>query len=99
MFRILFSRDVEKDLKRTPRHYRNTILDTIEEQLAHAPTIPTRNRKLLVNFVPPWRAISVVWELRIGDFRVFYDVNEKDKEVFIRAVRKKPHGKTTEEIL
>jgi mRNA-degrading endonuclease RelE of RelBE toxin-antitoxin system len=99
MFRIQLSEGVEDDLKRISRHHRNRILDAIEEQLAHEPTVSTRNRKLLVNLVPPWEAVSVVWELRIGDYRVFYDVNETKAEVYIRAVRKKPHGKTTEEIL
>lgn len=99
MFRILFSVDVEDDLKKIPRYHRNRILDAIEEQLAHEPMVATRNRKLLVNLVPPWEVVSVVWELRIGDYRVFYDVNELAAEVYIRAVRKKPHGKTAGGIL
>ncbi len=99
MFRILFSEDVEDDLKKIPRYHRNRVLDAVEEQLAHEPTVPSRNRKLLVNLVPPWEAVPVVWELRTGDYRVFYDVNETKAEVYIRAVRKKPHGKTTGEIL
>ena len=99
MFRILFSEDVEDDLKKIPRYHRNRILDAVEEQLALEPTVPTRNRKLLVNLVPPWEAVLVVWELRISDYRVFYDMNETKAEVYIRAIRKKPHGKTTGEIL
>jgi len=99
MFRIRFSEGVEDDLKKISRYHRNRILDAVEEQLAHEPTIPSRNRKLLINLVPPWESVSVVWELRSGDYRIFYDVDETRAEVYIRAVRKKPHGKTTGEIL
>ena len=99
MFRILFSDDVEKDLKKISGYYRNRILDKIEKQLLNEPTVPTRNRNLLINLVPPWESVSVIWELRIGDYRIFYDVDEAKKELYIRAVRKKPHGKTTKEIL
>ena len=45
-------------------------------------------------FFPP-----TVWELRIGEFRVFYDVNEETALVTVRAIRQKPPHKTTEEIL
>lgn len=54
---------------------------------------------MLVNLVPPWDAVSPIWELRIGEYRVFYDVSEAEKTVFVRAIRRKPPGKRTEEIL
>ena len=38
-------------------------------------------------------------ELRVGQYRVFYDVDEGKRVVYIRAIRRKPHGKTTKEIL
>ena len=40
------------------------------------PDRQTRNRKILVGLVPPWEHIPPVWELRIGEYRVFYDVDE-----------------------
>lgn len=99
MFRILFAAAVEGDLKAIAPYHRNRILDEIEESLAHEPTVPSRNRKLLVNLLPPWEATSLVWELRSGDYRVFYDVDPAGLTVNIRAIRKKPRGKTTEDIL
>ena len=90
MFRLLFSTDVEKDLKKISGYYRNKILDEIEKQLLNKPTVPTRNRKLLINLVPPWDFSSVIWELRMDDYRIFYDVDEAKKELYIRVVRKKP---------
>ncbi|WP_442946922.1 type II toxin-antitoxin system RelE family toxin [Nostoc sp. CMAA1605] len=37
--------------------------------------------------------------MRVGDYRIFYDVDEEDKIVYIRAVRYKAPGQTTEEII
>ncbi len=99
VYRILFSEGVEEDLRKIPRYYRNQILGKIEALLLHEPTVLSKNRKILVNLVPPWETVSVVWEVRVGEYRVFYDVDEAKKVVYIRAVRRKPYGKTTEEIL
>jgi len=99
VFEIVFSAEVEDDLRRIPVYHRNRILDHIDEQLGHQPTVSTKNRKLLLNALPPWEAGSFVWELRSGDYRVFYDVDDASRTVSVRAVRKKPHGKKTEEIL
>ena len=90
---------METDLKRIALFHRNRILDDIEAQLTHKPTTPTRNRKLLANLLPPWEARSVVWELRSGEYRIFYDVDEAEQTVYVRAVRKNAPGKSTEEII
>ncbi|MHB8483101.1 MAG: type II toxin-antitoxin system RelE family toxin [Nitrospiria bacterium] len=99
MFNIWFSAEVEADIKKISLFYRNRIMDEIEVQLTNDPTAITKNKKILINLSPPWTGLSIVRELRVGEFRIFYDVDEPKKEVFIRAVRKKPPGKTTEEIL
>ena len=75
------------------------ILDEIDIQLSHEPVRETRNRKILVGLVPPWEHVPPVWELRIGEYRAFYDVDENEKAVMVRAIRHKPPHKTTEEIL
>jgi hypothetical protein len=40
-----------------------------------------------------------VWELRVGVFRVFYDVAEDEKRVHIRAVRRKESQQRTEDVV
>ena len=55
--------------------------------------------KILVGLIPPWDHEPPIWELRSGEFRVFYDVNETDSRVTVRAIRRKPPHRTTEEIL
>jgi mRNA-degrading endonuclease RelE of RelBE toxin-antitoxin system len=49
--------------------------------------------------VPPWEHEAPVWQLRVGGYRVFYDVSEAASVVTVRAIRYKPPHKTTEEIL
>lgn len=99
MYSIRFALGVLSDLKRLSAYHRTILFEAIETQLAHEPTAQTRNRKLLVNLVPPWDAVPPIWELRVGEYRVFYDVSAEGKAVFIRAIRRKPTGSRTEEIL
>lgn len=86
MWAVRFAHDVEKDLKKMPARDRRIVLDAIEVKLSSEPAIATRNRKLLMNLVPPWVAEPPIWELRVGKYRVFYDVSEADHTVYIRAV-------------
>jgi mRNA-degrading endonuclease RelE of RelBE toxin-antitoxin system len=79
--------------------YQRQIVDAIEEQLKHEPTTTTRHRKVLNVTEAPFGFNPPLWELRIASFRVFYDVDESHKNVFIRAVREKPPHATNEEVL
>ena len=63
------------------------------------PSQETRNKKIVVALKPPWEHEEPVWELRVGKHRVFNDVDETGQRVVIRAIRRKPHHQTTEEIL
>jgi mRNA-degrading endonuclease RelE of RelBE toxin-antitoxin system len=99
VFEIRFAEGVEKDLRNIRIYYRNQILDAIEEQLAHEPDTRTRNRKLLENLIPRWQTVAPIWELRVGEYRVFYDVSPTESVVDVRAVRRKPRGTKTEDIL
>ncbi len=99
MFTVEYSEGVLEDLADLRAFDRKAILDQIEVQLTHQPTQETRNKKRLVGLIPPWEHVEPVWELRIGEFRVFYDVNEDGSRVVVRAVRRKPPHASTEEIL
>jgi mRNA-degrading endonuclease RelE of RelBE toxin-antitoxin system len=83
-----------EELKAIKRYYRRAIIDAIEQELTHQPTTETRNRKLLVGLKPDFEHVPPVWEFRVGDYRVFYDVNVEQ----VRAVREKPPHATTEQI-
>ena len=59
----------------------------IKEQLSFEPGKETRNRKRLRE-----NPIAT-WELRIGKFRVFYEIEEGSKAVCVVAVGWKEHNK------
>jgi len=99
VYEIAYSEGVAEDLRRLTANERAKILDRIEVQLKYEPTRQTRNRKVLVGLVPPWDHVDPVWELRVGEYRVFYDVGYVQATVSVRAIRHKPPHKTTEEIL
>jgi mRNA-degrading endonuclease RelE of RelBE toxin-antitoxin system len=86
-----------EELKGIRAFDRKRIVQAIEEQLMHEPTVATKNRKMLPDLAPPFPCELPIWELRVGDFRVFYDVVEQ--AVFVRAVRRKPPHQTTEDTL
>jgi len=71
MYNIELSKDALADLRWFKKHEQNEILDGIEANLGSEPTAETRNRKRL-------RPNDIAeWELRIGRYRVFYDVDDK----------------------
>jgi len=99
MYDLQFSTGVWEDLKPLPARDQRILMDAIEGQLTHQPAVRTKNRKELVNLVPPWHFVPPVWELRVSDYRVFYDLDEKEKVVYVRAIRLKPPHSRTEDIL
>ena len=99
MFDILYSDGMREDLDKVKTGTRKHILDKIEEQLQHEPAKETRNKKILVGLKPPWTQEEPVWQLKVGEYRVFYEVDEETHEVLIHAAREKPAHRTTEEIL
>jgi mRNA-degrading endonuclease RelE of RelBE toxin-antitoxin system len=99
MYGVEYTEGVREDLKGLRARDRKQILDTIDEQLTHNPTQETRNKKIVVGLKPPWEHEEPVRELRIGNYRVFYDVNEEEQQVVVRAIREKPPHRTTEVIL
>jgi len=80
MFEIEFTPEAEQDLKWFRKNEQNVILDGIGAQLRYEPIVETRNRKQL----RPNQTAE--WELRVGKFRVFYDVDDQMHIVSIEAI-------------
>jgi mRNA-degrading endonuclease RelE of RelBE toxin-antitoxin system len=92
--------DLAADELRAIRPYdRRRIVQEIHGQLERQPSVATKNRKRLDSAVPDFEHVPPVWELRVGEFRVFYDVDEAMRTVAIRAVRRKRQDQTTEDII
>ena len=87
------------DIRRLKATDRSLVLDAIKTHLIDRPNIEEGGKKILRGLKPPWTQVRPVWQLTVVPFRVFYDVDEKRNEVIVNAVRKKPSGRTTEEIL
>ena len=88
-----------EELKDIRVYDRRRVADAIRNQLTHQPTVATRNRKQLDAAVPEFEHTPPIWELRVGEYRVFYDVDESGQVVYVRAVRRKKPGQTTEDII
>jgi len=76
-----FTPEAVEHLAQLTAHLKATVLEAIEVQLKHEPTVETRNRKRMrPNPLAPW-------ELRVGNARVYYEtVDEPRALVTIRAI-------------
>jgi|SRR5216684_4122521 mRNA-degrading endonuclease RelE of RelBE toxin-antitoxin system len=85
-YRVEFSEDAKRQLGLFTARIRTILVEAIEEHLLHQPTEPTRRRKLL-------QATPLAdWELRVGEYRVFYNVDEEEVLVLIVAIGVKDHN-------
>jgi mRNA-degrading endonuclease RelE of RelBE toxin-antitoxin system len=68
---VEYSPEVERHLRQFTARQQRTVIDTIDRQLFNQPNVETRNKK-------PMRPSPVApWELRIGNFRVYYEISEE----------------------
>lgn len=85
LYEISYDQATKKHLRAIDAKYYSLIREKIEEQLQFEPAKETRNRKLLRQPAP----FEATWELRFGPdnhFRVFYGIDEENREVHILAI-------------
>jgi mRNA-degrading endonuclease RelE of RelBE toxin-antitoxin system len=83
----LQTKRLSEDLQWFKKHEQNVIVDGIEANLCYEPTTETRNRK-------PLRPNNTAeWELRVGLYRVLYNVDQQVKIVSIEHIAAKPGNK------
>src|SRR5438093_11202072 len=112
MYEIRWDQAARDDVKRMKlRAYDvGQIVAVVDRQLTQDAEDDSRSRKLIrPEEQLPFEHLQPVWQLRVGEFRVYYDVsremgpepeNAQEAEepagvVRIRAVRRKPTHKTT----
>ena len=84
-FDLIYAPQVKTHLQAIQRKYHSLIRRTIETQLQSEPNVETRNRKPLERPVE----LGADWEIRFGPdnrFRVFYSVEQENRQVFILAI-------------
>jgi len=82
MYEIRWDEGAKGDMKRMGlRAYEvRQIVDTVDEQLMYEPERETRSKKIIrpsQRF--PFQHVEPVWQLRVGEFRVFYDVAQHEE--------------------
>ncbi|NJO39383.1 MAG: addiction module toxin RelE [Cyanobacteria bacterium CRU_2_1] len=83
MYEIEYTLQAVEDLKFFKKYEQKQILDGISIQLRYEPTVETRNRKRM-------RPNQIAdWELRLGKFRIFYNIDEQVLIVEIQRIGEK----------
>ena len=85
-YRIEYTDSAIDDIAYFKKYERVVIVTAIEEQLTHEPIREVRNRK------PMEPNALARWEVRVGTYRIFYDVEVIDRVVLIKAVGWKEHN-------
>jgi mRNA-degrading endonuclease RelE of RelBE toxin-antitoxin system len=88
-FQIVITPNAQQDLKALRAYDQRTILQEIRTQLTHEPTRVSRSR--IKKLTQP--AISQ-YRLRVGEFRVYYDVDEVSQHVIVVEVFEKGRNMT-----
>lgn len=87
VYTIIYSPDAWRQLKKLPAKTANTIRKLIREHLSHQPDFEGSKRKRL-------RPNPIAdWELRLGDWRVLYNIRAQEVEVVVIAIGEKRREK------
>lgn len=78
---------------------RQLLVEKLRKHLVYQPSVKTRNRKPLGEIRTSFKYAPPLWELRVGEFRVFYDIDGTRNTVNVRSVRRKRPSERTEDIL
>ncbi len=95
-FEVDLTQTAQEDLDRLGAFHRGAILAALRA-LRQTASTPSRNIKPLAARVPGFEQTEV-WECKVGEFRIFYDVNEAQGVVAVHAIRRKRPGQTTGDI-
>ena len=82
-FAVHLTKGAETDLSSLTRYAQRLVIEGLEVHLRWLPTQSSRRIKAM-------RPNPVAgWELRLGDYRVLYDVNERQQTVTVQVIGEK----------
>lgn len=79
MYKLLFARQYEKQLKKIPKDEQVRIINKIEK-ISGNPRVYSIK---LASIHPP------IYKLRVGNYRVFFEIDDEKKMVIITDVRRR----------
>jgi mRNA-degrading endonuclease RelE of RelBE toxin-antitoxin system len=98
-YRIALTDGFEADLAMLRVRDRRIVEDSVKRQLRDEPAEESGQRKLLhPRPTEPWPDgwPAPIWQLRVGEFRVWYDVDEGDRVVRLLGLGHKGRRRTKE---
>ena len=98
-FQIEFSSAAERDLEAMRAFDQRRVVDAITRKLPIRPNFETKDIKRLEQEKANFAYVPPLWELKVGQWRVFYEVDVAALKVYIHAIREKPGHMTTAEVL
>lgn len=93
MYEVKYEPEAAADLRALRAYDRTRVFSAIERHLRYAPTQMGGVKKQIIR-----EDGNTIYQLRVGEIRVFYDVEDVVRIVIVRRVRHKGR-KTTGEVL
>ncbi len=98
-FSLVVSEAARQELDALRAFEQAEIVDAIEKKLIVDPLAETRKMKKLGDVKAGFAYERPLRELKVGNYRVYYNVDEQAHTVYVQAIRHKPPQMTTEEVL
>jgi mRNA-degrading endonuclease RelE of RelBE toxin-antitoxin system len=86
MYELVWDPQAGEELRALSAFRRRIVLAAVERQLRHEPNVETSQRKPLCEPLQLLPAAS--WELRVGEFRVFYAIEEGQTVTILAIILK-----------
>ena len=83
-FEIDYADQAKEHLRALGAHRRARVVDAVDERLSFEPGRENRNRKRMDE-----NSLDAGFELRVGDLRVYYDIDEPQRLVHVLAIGEK----------
>ena len=98
-FTVELASNAREELRAMRPFDRQAVLEKVRQVLTSQPNVETRNCKPLHGLKVPWDQVGDTWELKVDEFRVFFQIEPDTENVIVKAIRHKPPHLTTEDIL